>query len=60
MHILILGAGVIGTCTAWHLLERGHDVTVVERQGGAALESDVLDALTGALTGAAAAALTTH
>ena len=34
MKILVLGAGIMGTCTAWHLLERGHEVTVVERQGG--------------------------
>ncbi|MDH4451509.1 MAG: D-amino acid dehydrogenase [Rhodoferax sp.] len=39
MKIIVLGAGTIGICTAWHLLELGHDVTVVERQADAALET---------------------
>ncbi len=39
MKVLVLGAGIIGTSTAWHLLERGHDVTVVDRQPEAALET---------------------
>ena len=39
MKVIILGAGTIGICTAWHLLERGHEVTVVERQDAAALET---------------------
>ncbi|MGM0451184.1 MAG: FAD-dependent oxidoreductase, partial [Pseudomonadota bacterium] len=34
MHVAVLGAGVIGTTTAWYLREAGHDVTVVERRGG--------------------------
>ncbi len=41
MKTLVLGAGVIGVCTAWHLLELGHEVTVVERQSGAALETSL-------------------
>ena len=39
MKVLILGAGVIGTCTAWYLAGRGHEVTVVDRQAGAGLET---------------------
>jgi len=44
MHIIILGAGIIGISTAWHLLEQGHDVTVVERQPDAALETSFANA----------------
>ena len=39
MKIVVLGAGIIGVSTAWHLLQRGHDVTVIDRQPGAALET---------------------
>ena len=39
MKVLVLGAGVIGTTSAWFLRERGHEVTVIERQGEAALET---------------------
>jgi D-amino-acid dehydrogenase len=39
MNIVVLGAGIIGISTAWHLLERGHEVTVVDRQPDAALET---------------------
>ena len=44
MKIIILGAGIIGVSTAWHLLERGHEVTVVERQPDAALETSFANA----------------
>ena len=44
MKILILGAGIIGVSTAWHLLERGHEVTVVERQLDAAMETSFANA----------------
>ncbi|RYY91070.1 MAG: FAD-dependent oxidoreductase, partial [Comamonadaceae bacterium] len=27
MKVIVLGAGVIGISTAWHLLQRGHQVT---------------------------------
>ena len=39
MKVVVLGAGIIGISTAWHLVERGHAVTVVDRQKGAALET---------------------
>ena len=39
MKAIVLGAGIIGVATAWYLLEEGHDVTVVERQPDAALET---------------------
>lgn len=39
MKVIVLGAGIIGTCTAWYLLEEGHEVTVVDRQPDAALET---------------------
>lgn len=44
MKTIVLGAGIIGISTAWHLLERGHDVTVVDRQPGAALETSFANA----------------
>lgn len=39
MKVLVLGAGVVGTTSAWYLREQGHDVTVIERQAAAALET---------------------
>ena len=44
MKIVVLGAGIIGVSTAWHLLERGHEVTVVDRQPGAAMETSFANA----------------
>lgn len=44
MKILVLGAGIIGISTAWHLLERGHEVTVVDRQPDAAMETSFANA----------------
>ena len=39
MKVLVLGAGVVGVTSAWYLAEDGHDVTVVDRQPGAGLET---------------------
>ena len=44
MHVVVLGAGIIGVSTAWHLLERGHEVTLVDRQPDAALETSFANA----------------
>ncbi|NMM81799.1 amino acid dehydrogenase [Acidovorax sp. SRB_14] len=44
MKTIVLGAGIIGISTAWHLLERGHEVTVVDRQPDAALETSFANA----------------
>lgn len=39
MKVLVLGAGVVGTASAWYLARAGHEVTVVDRQPGAGLET---------------------
>lgn len=39
MHILVLGAGVIGITTAWYLRQEGYEVTVVDRQSLAGVET---------------------
>ena len=44
MQVVVLGAGIIGVSTAWHLLQRGHEVTIVYRQPDAALETSFANA----------------
>ncbi|VTU27262.1 D-amino acid dehydrogenase small subunit [Variovorax sp. PBL-H6] len=44
MHVLILGSGVIGTTIAYDLAKAGHEVTVLERQDGPALETSYANA----------------
>lgn len=39
MRVVVLGAGVIGTTSAWYLARAGHEVTVVDRQSDVALET---------------------
>ena len=39
MRVLVLGAGVVGVTAAWYLAQDGHEVTVVDRHEGAALET---------------------
>lgn len=36
MHVVVLGAGVVGVSTAYYLADRGHSVTVVDRAGSVA------------------------
>jgi D-amino-acid dehydrogenase len=38
-RIAVVGAGVVGTCTAWYLTERGFEVTVLDRRDGVARET---------------------
>ena len=39
MRVLVLGGGVVGVTSAWYLAADGHEVTVVDRQPGPALET---------------------
>lgn len=39
MKVIVLGAGVVGTTAAWFLAKAGHQVTVIERQAAAGLET---------------------
>jgi D-amino-acid dehydrogenase len=39
MKVIVLGAGIIGTASAWFLNRAGHEVTVIERQPGPAQET---------------------
>ncbi len=39
MRVLVLGGGIIGTCSAWFLRVAGHEVTLVERACGVARET---------------------
>lgn len=39
MRVIVLGAGVTGVAAAWYLNRAGHEVTVVERQSAAGLET---------------------
>ena len=44
MHVIILGGGVVGITSAYYLAKAGHQVTVVERQPGAGLETSFANA----------------
>jgi D-amino-acid dehydrogenase len=39
LKVIVLGSGIIGTSSAWFLNKAGHEVTVLERQPGAAQET---------------------
>ncbi|SKB36770.1 D-amino acid dehydrogenase [Sphingopyxis flava] len=44
MKVIVLGAGVIGVTSAWYLAEAGHEVVLVDRQPGPALETSFANA----------------
>jgi len=44
MRVLVLGSGVIGTSVAYYLAKAGHEVEVVDRQSGPALETSFANA----------------
>ena len=44
MRVLVLGAGGAGVATAYHLHLQGHEVSVVDRQAGPALETSFSNA----------------
>jgi D-amino-acid dehydrogenase len=39
LKVVVLGAGVVGVTSAWYLARAGHQVTVLERQAAAGLET---------------------
>ncbi len=39
MKIIVLGAGIVGTASAWFLNKAGHEVTVIDRQPAVAQET---------------------
>ena len=44
MKVIVLGAGIIGVTSAYQLAKAGHDVTVIDRQRGPALETSFANA----------------
>ena len=44
MKVIVLGSGVIGVTSAWYLAEAGHEVVVLDRQPGPALETSFANA----------------
>src|SRR3546814_9423919 len=44
MKVIGLGPGVVGVTAAWYLAEAGHEVVLVERQPGPALETSFANA----------------
>ncbi|QJE02007.1 D-amino acid dehydrogenase [Massilia forsythiae] len=43
-RVLVLGSGVVGVTTAYYLARAGHEVTVIDRQPGPALETSFANA----------------
>ena len=44
MKVIVLGAGIVGVTSAYQLARAGHEVTVVDRQAGPALETSFANA----------------
>jgi D-amino-acid dehydrogenase len=44
MRVVVLGSGVVGVASAYYLAEAGHEVVVLDRQDGAALETSFANA----------------
>ena len=44
MRVVVLGGGVIGVTSAWYLAEAGHEVVVLDRQPGPAMETSYANA----------------
>jgi D-amino-acid dehydrogenase len=44
MRVVILGSGVVGVASAWYLARAGHEVTVIDRAAGPALETSFANA----------------
>ena len=44
MKVAVLGAGVVGVTSAYYLAEAGHEVTVIDRQPGPAMETSFANA----------------
>lgn len=44
MRVVILGSGVVGIASAWYLARAGHQVTVIDRQPGPAMETSAANA----------------
>jgi hypothetical protein len=44
MKVMVLGAGIIGITSPYQLAKAGHEVTIIERQPGAALETSFANA----------------
>ncbi|MCL4747751.1 MAG: D-amino acid dehydrogenase [Burkholderiaceae bacterium] len=44
MHVIVVGAGIVGVCCAWYLRREGFDVTVLERRSGVAQETSFANA----------------
>ncbi len=44
MKVIVLGSGVVGVASAWYLAAAGHEVEVVDRQSGPALETSFANA----------------